>query len=43
MEGRFFLAYRANGGMGTIGNTQCVSGLHEGSLSVIGDGGPGLG
>lgn len=43
MEGRISLAHRANGGMGTIGNTKCVSGLHEGSLSVIGDGGPVLG
>ena len=31
MVGRFSLAHRANGGMGTIGNTKCVSGLHEGA------------
>ena len=40
MEGRISLAHRANGGMGTIGNTKCVSGLHDESLSVIGEGGP---
>ena len=29
------------GGMGTIGDTRSVSGLHEGSQSMIGDGGQG--
>ena len=33
------LAPWANGGMGTIGDTRSVSGLHEGSQSMIGDGG----
>ena len=39
----YALAPWANGGMGIIGDTRSVSGLHEGSLSVIGDGGQGIG
>ena len=31
----------ANGGMRSIRDTRSVSGLHEGSQSVIGDGGQG--
>ena len=41
--GSVSLAPWANGGMGTIGDTRSVSGLHEGSQSAIGDGGQGDG
>ena len=40
---RCSLAPWANGGMRSIGDTRSVSGLHEGSQSVIGDGGQGKG